>query len=79
MHNPTCEKITLPLLMFNNKAITPWKCHTCGRTFDTGSGGICKKYNQPTCNICFGLAKLRKLSELKLPEPQVCRSCAKLQ
>jgi hypothetical protein len=58
------------------KEIIHWKCHICGREFDTLGGGICKKCNKPTCNICFGLGKLRRLGKLKMPEAQVCRACA---
>jgi len=62
--------------MASSKEIIPWKCHVCGREFDTLHGGICKKCGKATCNLCFGLSKLTKLANLKMPKAQVCRTCA---
>jgi hypothetical protein len=58
------------------KDIILWKCHFCGRDFDAIDGGICRKCGKITCNVCFGLGKLKRLGKLKMPEARVCRTCA---
>jgi hypothetical protein len=58
------------------KNIVPWKCHICARQFDTMGGGICKDCGKVTCNSCFGSVKLKILGKMRLPESQLCRSCA---
>jgi hypothetical protein len=62
--------------MQQNKDIIPWKCHACGREFDTAHGAICMECRKPTCNIRFGLGKLRRLGQFKIPKARVCRTCA---
>jgi hypothetical protein len=62
--------------MQTKKDIIPWKCHICGREFGTISGGICKECGKATCNVCFNLGKLKRMSKLKMPEARVCRTCA---
>jgi len=58
------------------KLIIPWKCHICGRQFDTLGGGICKKCGMATCAVCFGIGTLRRLGQMKVPKGVVCRTCA---
>jgi hypothetical protein len=62
--------------MQREKNIIPWKCHICGREFDTISGGICIECGKVTCNIFFNLGKLKRLGKLKMPEPKACRAYA---
>jgi len=47
-----------------NEQMIPWKCHSCGRQFDTLGGGLCKKCGRPTCSICFGTGALRQILQL---------------
>jgi hypothetical protein len=61
----------------HTQSIVAWKCHSCGRPFDTPAGGKCAQCGKVTCNVCFGLAKLTSLATLKLPRRSVCRSCVK--
>jgi hypothetical protein len=60
----------------NSKQIIPWRCHVCGREFDTMSGGLCSKCGKVTCNICFGIGTLKRLGQMKVPNEAVCRNCA---
>jgi hypothetical protein len=59
------------------KGIVAWKCHSCGRQFDTLAGAKCTQCGKITCNVCFGLAKLGSLARLQVPRQGVCRTCVK--
>ncbi len=59
------------------KGIVAWKCHSCGRQFDTQAGGKCTQCGKITCNVCFGLAKLKSLAKLRVPQRGVCLTCVK--
>lgn len=39
-------------------------------------GGKCKSCGKVTCNSCFGIAKLKLLFKMKMPESRLCRVCA---
>jgi hypothetical protein len=57
--------------------IVPWRCHVCGKEFDTPGGGICGKCNKPTCKICLGVGALYQVSKAKDARAPICKSCAK--
>ena len=56
--------------------VVAWKCHTCGREFNTPHGGVCKECGKVICNLCLGLGKLTRIERSSLQKGHVCGPCA---
>lgn len=59
--------------------IAPWKCHICGRAFETLKGGLCKICNELTCLTCFGYKEPQTMTSIKNFQDQMCISCAEFK